>query len=1375
MIPRKHFIFFLIDTPTGNVYYRSSTGTTLLAPITAGSLDVTLKHAPADWLNTSLEFQRNNNYHGIIRTYSQPEDFRKDAAQMISELVLLGVGGETELTFASYVYNTQPAAGDPTYKLYTKGNLDLYNLTATLLEGLSVNMMDGGVMELFKNYESTVFEIPCDGSIPENIKVNCDGYLKEDTLFYSITPTSGINNTTGRINSLPLIYLNNLTENYGAVHGNESLEDLPNFSVFSDSANTPIYFDTQTDVYLKGTISIRKNGFGASYFNIWYTTNILTTSPVSLIPASSYYELDYNNKIVSFTIDQKITLQAYEKLFFAFTFFAGSSPGAAVGEIVFGDMQMKFISKPKNSRPWAITAYDAWKQLGKLMCQKASQAGSVVNYNFESDALANALNFVLTSGDALRASNDPLYQRYYSVNENQQTDFGPTAKMTPKQFLDSIRVPLFTAMAVNHDSNGFEQLFLTSLDKVYDSSTVNFSLGEVSSMKWAFSKEFRFTDLEIGYEPQTYDQVEGKYETNTKLEMKAPVKKGEQKKLSLVSNFRADITGIERLRIPKERGSNTSITRNDSDGSVFIIDTNRSSYIYDYFTGLFFSKVFNPDAPNETNLHFATDELYQKYDHDQTDGSYLQTNKDFSIFVFKEEGYSATENINFKLSGVINAQNSLPGNIESCTIKLWHNGNIIFQVTTNVVAVDTPIDAGGLGSGFGVDVNHLLQTGDCIYVSIETTSGCVAQINSLVLTIGTYFQTSGISINISSGTVLKLLSMPSITVGDDKIESNFQYFYYNSNSYYNNFDLTLGLNGYKEGSTDTFIFEFYINGQRQSNYIVINGSIPRQQFTITGPVINRNFTTGDIIFVTASRQVSGSSTLEVQLMTSTISLTSTQVKCYSLYRENYDVFQGLPNLAPSLTSPGAPYNIRLSPGRCRDKWMKYFNSCFLDKVTGPLKFQSLSKNQFLLTVKDGVTVKENSDKTLLNDGRLAYPIVATVNTNVSNSFAELCSSAINLHLHWTFMGHDFYGFANKLSQKPALNEPQTWELLLSPQCDLSILAKINSFKLPEMQNNSISYSKLSPIQWVPYNRQAVSKYHTRGRDEFLFREQLGTWREKQNYIQPVQIGDPLPIQIYSKGADPVAYTVYRCDGSIYSGPTNLNTINSPAVPQNITDPIVLWQTVIDTTNFPRGNYYIVLSAALQNVAISELLGVRPADELDGTVLLEAWHTENTFSEVFDGDSPYRISMRVWGGFDNRFKQKFIASKYQNQPRDVLQLRAILYETTNFFLGRGHGVPDNVAKKVLAYMLMDHFSADGERFALEGTEWETQTINGVPMKYHTIEMTPAENRTNVNIALPGVIDTDNSMVVLINQQTLGPNVTNQSGTTETDLIEITINN
>lgn len=1368
-LPRKRFIFFLIDTPTGKVYYRDNTGTTLLAPITAGSLDVTLKHAPADWLNTSLEFQRNNNYHGIIRTYSQPEDFRKDAAQMISELVLLGVGGETELTFASYVYNTQPAAGDPTYKLYTKGNLDLYNLTATLLEGLSVNMMDGGVMELFKNYESTVFEIPCDGSIPENIKVNCDGYLKEDTLFYEVIPSDIVINGGSTGMYMPANFVNNLTENYNIVKNNPTSQE--SFSTEREDNYTLYSTESLASIRITGHVVIQPYTNSCSV-DLWL--------PTSLTPAfQPGYPLFRSSGVFKgntrMEFDISIPLARNEKILFDFR--AGVDIGATgkIGKIISGNFSITVSTKPKDSRPWAITAYDAWKQLGKLMCQKASQVGNIVNYNFESDELANNLNVGLTSGDALRASNDPFYQRYFSVNENLQTEFGPVIKTTPKQFIDSIKVPLFIALSTNFDSNGFEQLLLTSISKVYDSSIVNFSLGEVSSMKWVFSKQLKFSDLEIGYEPQTYDQVEGKFETNTKLEMKAPVRKGEQKKLSIVSSYRTDITGIERLRVPKEKGQNTSITRNDSDASVFMIDTDRTEYINDYFTAVFLSDISNPDATNETNLHLNNDEVFQRYDHDITDGGYIQVNKDYSIFVSKEDGFSSTENINLSLIGVINLQNSLPGNVESCTVKLWHNGNVIFQVTTNVVSINTPIDAGGLGSGSGVDITHLIQTGDCFYVSIETTNGCIAQISSIELTIGTYFQASGVSIPVNSGTSFKLLSMPNVTLGDDKFEKNFQYFFYNSNSYYNNFNLQLGLLGYKEGSTNNFVFDLYINGQRQSNYITINGTIPRLQFAISGPVINRNFTIGDIVFVTASKQLGVATGPQIQLISSTVSFISTQVRCYSLFRENYDLLQGLPNLAPSLTSPGAPYNIRFSPGRCRDRWMKFFNSCFLDKVTGPLKFQSLSKNPFLLTVKDDVTVKENSDKTLLNDGRLSYPIVATVNTNVSNSFAELCSSAINLHLHWTFMGHDFYGFANKLSQKPALNEPQTWELLLSPPCDLSVLAKINSFKLPEMQNNSISYSKLSPIQWVPYNRQAVSKYHTRGRDEFLFREQLGTWREKQNYIQPVQIGDPLPIQIYSKGADPVAYTVYRCDGSIYSGPTNLNTINSPAVPQSITDPIVLWQTVIDTTNFPRGNYYIVLSAALQNVAISELLGVRPADELDGTVLLEAWHTENTFSEVFDGDSPYRISMRVWGGFDNRFKQKFIASKYQNQPRDVLQLRAILYETTNFFLGRGHGVPDYVAKKVLAYMLMDHFSADGERFALEGTEWETQIINGVPMKYHTIEITPAENRTNVNIALPGVIDTDNSMVVLINQQTLGPNVTNQSGTTETDLIEITINN
>jgi hypothetical protein len=59
-----------------------------------------------------------------------------------------------------------------------------------------------------------------------------------------------------------------------------------------------------------------------------------------------------------------------------------------------------------------------------------------------------------------------------------------------------------------------------------------------------------------------------------------------------------------------------------------------------------------------------------------------------------------------------------------------------------------------------------------------------------------------------------------------------------------------------------------------------------------------------------------------------------------------------------------------------------------------------------------------------------------------------------------------------------------------------------------------------------------------------------------------------------------------------------------------------------------------------------------------------------------------------------------------------------------------------------------------------------------MKYNKIEIRPTTNLSGINVIAAGV-DTDSSLIVSVNPQSFGPNITNASGTTETDLINIQV--
>jgi hypothetical protein len=231
-------------------------------------------------------------------------------------------------------------------------------------------------------------------------------------------------------------------------------------------------------------------------------------------------------------------------------------------------------------------------------------------------------------------------------------------------------------------------------------------------------------------------------------------------------------------------------------------------------------------------------------------------------------------------------------------------------------------------------------------------------------------------------------------------------------------------------------------------------------------------------------------------------------------------------------------------------------------------------------------------------------------------------------------------------------------------------------------------------------------------------------------------------------------------------------VSSPAV----ADPYALFQKVIDTTSWTPGNYYLIVSAGVGSLAaslISEILHVDTPEQMRYTTLIEYTHSSNTQGIVFD--SGFVGSMRIRGGFDNMFKQKYLGKFYIDQPQDITVLNAIPYEVTTLLIGTDGGVPDYLTKKIIRMLLMDGCMLDGEGFSLnEGAQFEEVFTEGSPLKMQKIEIRPTKNLNGINVIAAGV-GSDSSLIVSVNPQSFGPNVLNSSGTTDTDLIQITVGN
>lgn len=1368
MIPRKQFLYFLLDTPSGRAYYRDNGGTLQTLVIAAGQMDVTLKHAPGNWLDTLLEFLRNETYGGINRAYSTSMDFVKEVQDMIVELFLLGYGTEAALTLAVFKYNSQPQDGEPQYQLYFKGPLDLSKIKNKVLEGASINIMEGGAAQLLKNYENTIIQLPCDGSISENQKINFDGLLVPDVFHYQF---GNFTNTGGARSIMPMTFINNEGDNYGIVRGTPGFENILSapdpLKFFQDSTNYIMYSNLPIKVTLKGNIIVKSSTNNPVDLQLLLQTSAYpTTNPVAVLVPQSPLNIITP---VQYTFTATVLLQPYEKLFMSF--FAGSADDHL--NVIGGGLSVSFSSQAKDTRAWAMTVYDALKLTWAKINELASTNGLNYNFPFESNLLQEKLNFFLTSGDALRASGDSTYQRFFNnlqIGQTLQNNFGPVIKVTIKMLYECIEVILKADIITGHNGKN-ETLYAERENVVFNPDVVDFSIGEVGSLEWDFDTAMGFSDLSLGYTSQTYDQLAGKYEYNTTWQGKAPINQF-TKKLEKVTSVRTDSYGIEKLR--SNTGQGISTTRNDSDNSVFLVNVDTSQWIYDFFDANFTSLITDPDNSNNTNIHIVEDVPAQPIQAPITDGEYFQPNVDNGIVVFAVPGYGATESVTLAIDGLLNSENKPPlAPTDSITIKLWYNGAVLKTYTVAVTSINTPIS---ISDSF----SQAFAYGGCIFITLETTATGVANLNTVDLAIGSYVSMNAVNIPVEAGTFRKLVSWQTFipasapwVTGTSVVQYGYQYFLYSSNIPNSNFNLAASVAGYIEGATNNFVIQCYINGVLQGSQIIVPGTVPRSTFTSAlSANIDRAYTLGDIVFFTAYSTAPG---LLVQVTNFDVNFTSDYIKAYSLKRVQYDSLTGIPSIATNAAGEirtdiaGAPYNIEeLTPGYLLQYiWTDYIRSCFFDKVRGDIVFQSLSKNPYLSYSKDGVTITESNNKNILTGKRLWYPITGTAKTNVPIGFAELMGNTVNAHIHATFMGNDFYFFANKLSQKPALNESQEWQFRFSAKTDLNVLAKITSFKIPDMADNSVWYSSSCPVQFVPYNQPTVDAYQTKNRNLFLFKYQVNNWLNQDIYGQPVMIGDPITLQFISNGLDPLSYKVFDCEtDKLLYGPTNLDTIPAAAVPS----PKVLWQKSIDTTGWDRANVYIVITGALENILKSEPLCIRETWELEDSILLQATSSFNTQGIVFNGNTPFTASMRFLGGFGNLFAQKYMGKFYVDQPQDISVLNAIPYETATLLT---KNIPDYAAKKLMRLLLLDGAMLDGEGFTLnEGAELEQVFTKGAPMKLQRVEIRPSTAITGINVAL-GQLDTDNSLIVSVNPQSFGPNITNASGTTETDLIGIVV--
>lgn len=1313
---RRTFLPFLLDMMSGLCYKEGSDRMIRKVNPLTGE-ECALPEAPEGWDEMQLSFGRNTHYWALNRAFSNTFKFVGAGARILRSLLYAGKGTESNVMLIICKWDDTTGV----YRLYYSGQIDFGKDGDQVADGITVATLEGGVAGMIKSMENSVFEIECDGSIPENLKVNVDGILFDDVFHYQIVPFT-LPFPGEQI--LPATFISNDGDNIDVTKGSPTLEQLTT-GYFQRSPNCVISFGRPTKYNLSGSITVKS---APTVHNTSFYMYAATSKTVPIGTGVSHAQglvgpgkiaadngqWNANQQLLDgqrlFNFEISGELDTNERLYIPIFNNFAEFPISVIG----GNFDVAFSSRYKASRVTGMTMWDLFRLIMQRMYAKhLAIGGPPINFGVQSDLLQSRLNVVVTSGDAARASTDPNYFQYYNqatlnpANPNNQDynqfpSLGPVIKSNLSDLFDTNNALSNACLGVKK-VDGKDVVFLEEKKVVFNPSVITMSLDKVANLKVSVALDYYFNWIKAGYEEQKYDEKAGKYEYNSASQWQAPIR-SIAKVLELISKYRADSYGFEYTRWNTQGGK--SSTYNGSDSSVFMLDTDFSKFILNYYSALFQAQAPDPATGVTDDIIMVPNQAFQSITLTTFDGEYFVTNIDFSIFIFNQDMISTLFNTRVKFSALLNG---LAG--DSATITMFLNGAPLRTWSQIITGINTALTIDETFARF-------YNTGDNLYFAVDTVRTCTVEITAFEIVVGDGYwsATNAGSTVIPASSTQKLISLPTITAtlvaGLPVVSSGFQYFRFLSNVTNKNFAWTLMIAGYTQGAVSENVrFDLWKNGQKIGTDTFF-GTGARVQFNPLKSVLfngNLAFENNDLIWITASP-----TNMHAWVSDGELRFTS-QIKAYYLLREAFDSVTGIPN-------PETAYNIAFTPGRILRANGSLISPVVFNQSPGVLSFQTSDKNPFLSTSKDGLTISERANIDVHDlDSPLFWPFYIEFDTEVPINFADLLYGQANGHIEVLWGEIKLYGFPIQVTSKPAYNEAQSWKLLLSPRSNLSDLKNLDWDGLIPLQPMDSLVPFLSPVHFVPLDYQKADGDDTFTMDEDWFKNRYATWLDNNDFFNPWQQDDTLSFQFQAYNLDPVKIQVLDGDGNYMGAAIAVPNIPTAALPPNQK----LYGLDLALSTFDEGQYYFIVTFGIgEGMAswISEPIWVK--EKWENTLRFKYKHSRNLLGTVFT--EGYNPMFRTHGKI-TRFTPKSKRTQLVDQPQDVVVTGAVPYRTWKLQIGHEELVPDYVTDLMDEIMDLDTVLIDGNQYTRNAEDdWEYQTFPGQPKVIGFLNIRKAKN-------------------------------------------------
>lgn len=481
------------------------------------NLPVELRFSPDGWNESIINRTRNDNYYSVSEKFTTQLTFVEDGAAYLKNIFYTkGIDGFCKLTITQL--------NDTTLQYVTiyQGNIDF----STFVDGrfqVKVNINEGSFWETIKAKEKTDYDIDIDSLSP--ITIDADFPQLYQKYEYNIYETNVLNNHMLGINIINSeISLNNTTANDVAATA-FSLVPANSFVQCTDCLNINI-----TNFIANCVINAPNGCIIKFYLSNETLTNVALIYQKTLSPSAFYQVFNINVPYTYFANN-------YTGNVYLYAFYDLNGSTSAIISLG-GSFNFNYSAYPLPKQIKALRAGTVFNELLKKMNDDV-----VLPYN---QTFFNQINdYVITSGDAIRGLT------------------GAKIKTNFADFFNSFNT--FFGCGFGYENSkawmDFKSHFFQNVE------IKNF--GEVSDFELSVFKNWTFNAVKIGYDEQTYDDVNGRFEFNQSQDWTLPIKKI-AKKQDMISNYRADLFGIIFTSLNLE-GKTT--TDSDNDNDVFVIHT----------------------------------------------------------------------------------------------------------------------------------------------------------------------------------------------------------------------------------------------------------------------------------------------------------------------------------------------------------------------------------------------------------------------------------------------------------------------------------------------------------------------------------------------------------------------------------------------------------------------------------------------------------------------------------------------------------------------------------------------------------------------------------------------------------------------------------